>query len=310
MKHRFFLAAAIMLTLVFICASGQRVPPGLAPTGATPRAADQGIPESLKAGIRVTGDFGRMPLAFIANQGQVDRRAVYYVQGADKAVYFTREGLTYVLSRPDTAGKAMPSLPELGPALANHAAALSWTVKQDFVGANRNVRPVGLERTGTIFSYFRGAKDQWRTGIPSFSRILYPAVWPGIDLTYSGTTSLLKYEFVVKPGADPGSIRLAYRGATAVNLNQAGELEVETPAGGFRDAAPEAYQEIEGKRVPVSVSYALESAAPRMITPTGSRLMGTAPPTLRAKRTARRAFRPLSVRTPHRTETTMPSSPS
>ncbi len=60
----------------------------------------------------------------------------------------------------------------------------------------------------------------------------------------------------MQPGADPAQIRLAYRGA-AVRLDEAGRLEVSTPAGRFTDDAPVAYQEVDGQRVPVAVAYAL-----------------------------------------------------
>lgn len=79
----------------------------------------------------------------------------------------------------------------------------------------------------------------------------------GIGLAYSGTVNRLKYEFIVQPGADPGRIQLACRGASAVRPDEAGGLEVVTPVGSFYDDAPVAYQEVNGKRVPVSAAYAL-----------------------------------------------------
>ena len=89
----------------------------------------------------------------------------------------------------------------------------------------------------------------------------YPDLWPGIDLVYSGDTSLLKYTFMVQPGADPGQIRLAYDGASALTLNEGGQLEVSTPVGGFIDDRPVAYQDVGGERLPVDSSYALDEEA-------------------------------------------------
>jgi hypothetical protein len=43
---------------------------------------------------------------------------------------------------------------------------------------------------------------------------------------------------VVKPGADPQQIWLAYRGATVVRRNAAGQLEVTTPVGSLHDDKP------------------------------------------------------------------------
>ncbi len=86
---------------------------------------------------------------------------------------------------------------------------------------------------------------------------------------YYGTVDKMKYEFVVQPGSDPSLIRLAYRGASAVEVNGEGRLEVRTPAGGFEDDRPIGYQEINGERVDVEMSYLLENRPAKDAGPTG-----------------------------------------
>src|SRR5688500_15815564 len=76
---------------------------------------------------------------------------------------------------------------------------------------------------------------------------------------YTGSADRLKYTFLVKPGADPGQIRLAYRGATAVALDEEGQLRVSTPVGGFVDEAPYAFQERDGERIEITAAYALDA---------------------------------------------------
>jgi hypothetical protein len=200
-------------------------------------------PHSQATTVQAQMDWGQMPLYFVANQGQMDGRVAYYVQGSDKTLYFTPEGVTFALISPASA-----AAPES-----------RWIAKLDFVGA-KAVHPVGQERTEALVSYFKGSPDEWHTGLPTYSKIVYSDLWPGIDLAYSGTVDRLKYEFVVQPGADPARIRLAYRGAT-VGVNEAGQLAVSTPAGAFQDDAPIAYQEVDGQHVPVAVQYALEDTA-------------------------------------------------
>src|SRR6266508_1911895 len=51
-------------------------------------------------GARVQAAFDQMPLAFIANQGQLDDRVAYYVQGRDTSLYFTPQGVTFGLTGP------------------------------------------------------------------------------------------------------------------------------------------------------------------------------------------------------------------
>ena len=195
------------------------------------------------AQLRSTGDFGRMPLYFIANQGQMDKQVAFYAAGKDKTIYFTPEGLTIALSETKKREEGAPSE--------------RWVVKLDFIGANRKARPAGVKKTGALVSYFKGKPEEWHTGLPTYSKVVYLDLWPGIDLVYHGTVNRLKYEFIVHPGADPSRIRLAYRGATDVSLTARGQIEVTTPLGNFQDDVPQAFQEIAGKRASVSLAYRL-----------------------------------------------------
>ena len=202
---------------------------------------------------RVIETYGKLPLYFVENRGQLDARVAYYVQGHDKSIYFTSQGVTYAL----TGGGEAKGEPRVRPVGFRQAAPASqhWAVKLDFVGANQ-VTPAGEERAAAVVSYFKGPREDWKAGLPTYSSVVYRELWPGIDLRYSGTVNRLKYEFVIQPGASTEAIRLAYRGAQ-VRLNGEGELEVTTPVGGFRDEKPYAYQEAAGGREEIAATYAL-----------------------------------------------------
>ncbi len=207
--------------------------------------------------------YGNIPLFFIPNQGQLDERVAYAIQGKDKSVYFTPEGLTFVLTEQVKASPAREKrfLREIEPGEAGQQAHRKrWVVKLDFVGARRDVRPESLEQAETVVSYFKGRPEEWKTGLQTSSKIIYRDLWPGIDLIYYGTVNRLKYDFIVHPGADPAQIRLAYRGADSVEVTKEGRLEVATPLGVFQDEIPVAWQEMDGKQAGVSVAYALEEA--------------------------------------------------
>ncbi|MCX6584659.1 MAG: SBBP repeat-containing protein [Candidatus Aminicenantes bacterium] len=207
-----------------------------------------GLPQAAQiaagqAKVKMDKDYGKMPLSFIPNKGQMDRQVYFYMQGKDKSVYFTSTGLTYSLSSP------------------------RWVVKLDFVGARKDVKPELLEKSGTVVSYFKGKEKDWQTGLQAASKIIYRELWPGIDLLYYGTVNKMKYEFIVRPGANPAKIKLTYRGADSVKENSQGQLEVQTKSGGFVDDTPVAWQDISGKRESVSLKYAVESGKEKQNTP-------------------------------------------
>ena len=204
----------------------------------------QDAPGQLTKKPEVDMEIGRVPVYFIANEGQMDERVAYYIAGKDKQIYFTQEGVTFVLG---------------GNEGVEEKACERWIVKLDFVEADTDVYPRGEDETGAVISYFRGSPEEWRTGISAYTRVVYENLWPGIDLVYRGAEGCLKYEFVVHPGADPGMIRMMYRGANRVAVREKGELLVETPVGGFEDGRPEAYQEDElEEKVAVTIEYDLQ----------------------------------------------------
>ncbi|MBI3800305.1 MAG: SBBP repeat-containing protein [Deltaproteobacteria bacterium] len=207
---------------------------------------------------RVQAALGQLPLYFIKNQGRLDPGVAYYLQGRDTSVYFTATGLTFTLTEPGATGPEAGVRPvAFRPEAASAAPRQRWVLKLDFVGANPQVQPLGQDLTPAVVSYFKGPESQWRTGLQTYAAVVYPELWPGIDLVYSGTANRLKYTFVVKPGADPKQIKLAYRGATSVQLTDAGQLDVRTPAGGFADDRPYAYQESGGQRAEVATAYSV-----------------------------------------------------
>jgi len=210
---------------------------------------------------RVDAAFGQLPLLFIENRGQLDPTVAYYVQGRSTSLYFTPGGLTFALS-----GTPDPKAPRLTEGLVKTGMSPQrtperWALKLDFLGANRNVKPLAESPQEAVISYFKGPPSKWQAGLKTYAKLRYPNLWPGIDLVYSGTVNRMKYHFLVKPGADPRTIKLAYRGATGVRVSDAGQLEVVTHLGNLQDDRPVAYQEVNGKRVEITTDYALEPKA-------------------------------------------------
>ncbi len=176
---------------------------------------------------------GNLPLSFAENKGQLDARVAFHLQGHNTAAYFTAQNVTLAF----THNGAEKSVRAPGNARQR------WNLKLDFVGANPEAILTGNELGKAQISYFNGTPEQWRTGIRSYSSITYRNLWPGIDLVYSGTTSRLKYEFIVNPGADPRQIKLAYRGTNApLAVNQQKQLEIPTPFGVIHDDKPVSFQ--------------------------------------------------------------------
>jgi uncharacterized repeat protein (TIGR01451 family) len=103
----------------------------------------------------------------------------------------------------------------------------------------------------------------WRTNVPTYARVRYGAVYPGIDVVYYGNQGELEYDFVLAPGADPAAIALAWDGAEALTVDERGDLLLATPGGTLRQRKPVAYQEVDGARREVAAHYVLRDQPAR-----------------------------------------------
>ena len=91
-----------------------------------------------------------------------------------------------------------------------------------FEGANPQAEMVGLDKLPGIVNYFIGDDpSKWRTNIPTYQKVAYKNVYPGIDLVYYGNQGQLEYDLIVAPGADPTQITLAFDGAEQIDGGRA-----------------------------------------------------------------------------------------
>jgi hypothetical protein len=89
----------------------------------------------------------------------------------------------------------------------------------------------GRELLDAKVNYLIGDQAQWKRDLPSFGRIHYEQVYPGIDMEFYGTGEKIEYDFVLKPGADVRRVRLRVRGNRGLLINSAGDLEIQTKGG-------------------------------------------------------------------------------
>lgn len=193
--------------------------------------------------------YGRLPLVFEANQGQTDPQVRFLARGEGYTMFLTPGETVLSLAPPAaaTGGGATPAEP---PARS--------VVRMKFVGADAAPRVSGRSPLPGKANYFVGADPAgWRTGVPTYSKVDYKGLYPGIDAVYHGRQGELEYDFVVAPGADPDRIRLGFEGARSVTIDDAGDLVLVTEHGRLRQAKPRLYQEVGGKRRGVEGSFVL-----------------------------------------------------
>ena len=119
-----------------------------------------------------------------------------------------------------------------------------------------------VEFLGTPGVMPRILAEQWTTASEAYfsQRVLYEDLWPGISLTFGlSPKGTCEATYVLVTGADVREIRLRYN--VPVELQEDGTLKFRFSTGSVTESAPEAWQEIDGKRASVTVSFTLVRGA-------------------------------------------------
>jgi hypothetical protein len=205
------------------------------------------------------GAGGPLPLAFEPNQGQADGSVKFLTRGRGYGLFLTPTETVLVLT-PGSSRSLLASRPR--PAGGDQGESPS-VVRMRFVGADAAATISGEAPRPGHSHYFLGEPARWRRDVPTFGRVHYADLYPGVSLVFYGTERELEYDFVVAPGADPGAVELAFDGADSVRIDANGDLVVATASGDLRLRRPVIYQEAEGGRRPVEGGYTLDGARVR-----------------------------------------------
>lgn len=206
----------------------------------------------------------RWPVAFEMNEGQVDPSVRFITRGAGYQLFLTDDGATWALQRsmsvasPRRARASGDDPHRVPDPEADAAPAAIDVVRMRLLGANASVYATGANKQPGKAHYFGGNdRSQWRTNVPTFGRVHYNQIYPGIDLVYYGREGQLEYDFRVAPGVDPSLISLAFEGADRLFIDAGGDLVVEARAGRLVHRRPMVYQDIAGDRRVVDAAYVL-----------------------------------------------------
>jgi len=216
---------------------------------ATP-ASPSAVETAVKA--RLVETYGKLPLSFEQNQGQTGEEVRFLSRGPGYTVFLTPTEAVLSLHKPE-----QPPLPSREKSSDSMSTA-STALRIKLVGANPKPHVSGVDALPGKVNYFRGNKsNQWRTNIPTYAKVKQEQVYPGIDLVYYGNQRQLEHDFIIAPGADPKTIRLAFSGINKLAIDPRGDLLVQVAGGEVRLAQPVIYQEIDGKRHEIEGRYVL-----------------------------------------------------
>jgi uncharacterized repeat protein (TIGR01451 family) len=193
--------------------------------------------------------YAQLPLSFEANRGQAGDGIQYVSRGNGYSLFLSPIESRLVLDR------------QAVPRVSREQTQARASVRMKLVGANRAAKASGIDELPGKTSYYIGSDPaNWHRDVPSFARVRYEDIYPGIDLVYYGNQRQLEYDFIVAAGADPGAIALDFDGIDGLALDAEGNLVLRIAGTEIRQEKPIIYQIVDNMRLSVSGAYTLEGS--------------------------------------------------
>ena len=247
-----------LLFLIILGGAGKHVLPGKA-SNTTAAAIGAGTPLAAKETSRWTEAYGTLPLSFEENQGQTAREVRYASHGSGYELFLTPQEAVIALRRnPHSNLSPLHRKTTIQAMREAHKTGQIAAVRMQLEGANPNPTVTGLDQLPGKANYFIGNDPKkWHTDVPSFARVKYASVYPGVDVVFYGNQRRLEYDFIVAPGADPRTIQLKIDGARKMHIDSHGDLVLGVPGGEVELQKPLIYQQVKGERREIAGNYLL-----------------------------------------------------
>ena len=213
---------------------------------------------------QITADYGKLPFSFEANRGQADQSVRFLSQGRGYSLFLTGSAAVLTFTAPVAQSGRLDRATAPFQKTRSFDSTHTDVIRMELFGTESQIPVTGADRLPGTANYFIGNDPtKWRTNIPTFAKVRYTGVYPGVDLVYYGNQGRLEYDFVIAPHADPSPIRLHFGGAEKLRLTSGGDLVISTRSSQIAFHKPLVYQLRNGLRQTIPGRFTL--GAGRMV---------------------------------------------
>ncbi|MBC7865332.1 MAG: PKD domain-containing protein [Bacteroidia bacterium] len=219
---------------------------------------------------KILENIGNFPVTFRQNVGQWDDKILF--QGSSprwgSGIYFMKDQLSFGFVREEEEDEEEEherihhnrrkkrhesNKAEKSDENIEHFEYMVWNMR--FKECNANAEILAEGKQDSRVNYMIGDKSKHRSNVPDFSVLTYQNIYDNISAKYYSTGRDLKYDFILKPGADISKIQLECDGVKNLRINEKGQMEIKTPWGILLEEIPESYQIIKGRKKQIKISY-------------------------------------------------------
>lgn len=205
----------------------------------TDAASAPDLPRPDKA--KLSEEFGKLPLSFEQNMGQTNPAVKFLARNPRYTLFLTSTEAVFVLRKFESGNKVRRQV-----------------LRMQLIGASAQPVVEGRDELINKSNYFIGDdREQWRSNVNNVARVAYHEVYPGIDMVYYGQQRELEYDFIVAPQADPREIKLSFKGASKLTLDEQGDLHLKLGDRELAQPAPFIYQDVNGERKQITGRFVI-----------------------------------------------------
>ena len=189
---------------------------------------------------------------FIKNEGQWDSNIFFKAEIPGGYLWITNNGLEYQLFD-------SKNLKHFSSKSENENARLdvnpAQTIYYKFQNQIKAKDFKTFNPTEQSFNYFLGNDTKkWKTNVKGYSEIYIENVYEQIDFRLYSLDQSLKYEYILKPHANPNLIFLNYIGAKGIKIENK-SLILQTQFGTIKEFEPFTYQLVGKEKRKIESSY-------------------------------------------------------
>jgi len=211
-------------------------------------------------------------LLFIENKGQIidqvgnlNPAVRYLFNSIGFNVQLRKEGFSYDVFTIERQGETNHQSLVTSPQSTVHCAQSMDTndsqirfhrIDFNFEGANPDCKIIAEDPSSNYLNYYTtGTPEEGITEVRHYGKVTYRDLYPGIDLEcLSGVQTRFKYNFIVKPGADMGQIRMRIDGATEINETD-GNLTLHNSINTIEEKIPASFFSVESETTEIQVEF-------------------------------------------------------
>ncbi len=196
-------------------------------------------------------------LSFVKNMGQWQAPFLFKATVPNGAIFLEKSGITYNFVEDESRHQLHNLMHRHFVDSSNMPFSIKLhALKMQFKNCNSELKIKEEEMLATYHNYYLGSDPRiWQNRVPLFNKIVYHEVYNGIDYEVFTAGRSFKYNFIVNPNADYNQIVMQYDQGL-LSLDD-GKLRIKTEVNEMLEAAPYAYQIINGANIKIQCSFAL-----------------------------------------------------